>query len=491
VLRTDLRNHRRSTEPELMQALGEQDPLALAESCSRTLAVAYAVGRRLLPAADLEALLLAVYGTLWDEAPVHAPLERWVRSRACELAIAELRERGSAPAAPSVHALAPDLPEPSVTYLDTTERALASLSEEDRVALLRAHDAGIPSTEQGEGADRRIIRALRVLADPAATDEDDEDDGVDVRLGDWVLGLLPTDEAAALEQEVAADPARSAQVQALRRGRRRIEGLPPTPDLGPRLLAAVLSGGTTAGRPPEDAVDDAPADNAPDDGASPDAAAAAPVGPAGPAAPAAPAPAASAWARDATEGESRADDASADAGWGATESGPAGAAVSETSFDDTPPEGLPTASASALDQEAEGGDGSFRLSDLFDDGEDDGISSVFDEHAEPSPGWAGADATTPEAAAEDHRDAGPEPAAAWSPDEDDEGWGPDASVDDALTADAQEGVGDDDEATTLPERRRPSAGVRLLQAIGVLLLLAAGVGLGLFLGQILLSVLRG
>jgi DNA-directed RNA polymerase specialized sigma24 family protein len=451
VLRTDLRNHRRSTEPELLEALARREPLALAEACSRTLAVGYAVGRRLLTASDIEALLLELYTSMWESPPTDVPLERWVRTRCCELALAELREQGTAPAAPSAHVLAPDLPEPSTTYLDTTERALASLSEAERLAVLRAHDGGVPSSEQGEGAGPRLVRSLRVLADPASEDTTSDDIDPDGRLADWVLGLLPLEEAAALEQEVVGDPLRSAALQVLRRGRRRIEGLPPTPDLGPRLLAAVLSG--VPATPVEPPVSAAPAaveaDHAPDE---------------------------------------------ADPGWGATESGPTeGADPSPQSFDDTPPEGYPAAAPSALDEQRESStDADFRLSDLFDDSEVDPIGSVFDEETEQEPAWARpepAAAPEPEVATTLPDDAGPQGTAEWGADDDGRtvpdgaaAW--DESDGELLTSHA-------DSDTELPERQRPSAAVRLLQVLGVLLLLAAGVGLGLFLGQILLSLLRG
>jgi hypothetical protein len=470
VLRTDLRNHRRSTEPELLRALGQRDPLALAETFSRTIGVAYAVGRRLLPASDVEALLLDVYSSLWESPPSDPPLERWVRSRCCELALAELHERRAAPATPSAHTLAPELPEPASSYLDTTERALASLSPEDRLAVLRAHDAGIPSSEQDGAAGPGLNRALCVLADPAAESVPDDDFDPEGRLADWVLGLLPTDEAAAIEQETAGNQALAARLQMLRRGRRRLEGLPPTPDLGPRLLAVVLSGG-----PPP--VTDAPASTAADD-------------------------------------ETVADD-----GWAPLESGPApGEEATPAAFDDTPPGGLPVAEppdeapsdgappegAPSEGAPPETGTADFRLSDLFDDGDDDTISSVLDQD-EHDPGWArpappaGEDADMTAPAAEHGAPAGPadvrEPAAAAptpSMEDEDDVWGREATI--AWNEGDEEGferdveAGGDDE---LHERSRPSAGVRLLQAFGVLLLLAAGVGLGLFLGQILLSYVRG
>ena len=62
------------------------------------------------------------------------------------------------------------------------------------------------------------------------------------QLGDWVLGLLPADAAASLAADVAARPECTTLAKALRRGRRRLEGLPPTPDMGQRVLVTVLAG---------------------------------------------------------------------------------------------------------------------------------------------------------------------------------------------------------------------------------------------------------
>lgn len=245
MLRSDPPSHRRSSEAALLEALGRRDPLALAEACSRTLPVAHAIARRLLPTAELDSLLVAVYGRLWEDPPHAGPLERWVRSSTWSLGVAHLRDTGAAPAVPSVLTIASGLPDPKPSYLDTTERALAALDEEDRATLLRAHDCGVPSSEQGSGAAERLVRALRVLADPdAGTDERWE---LDPRVGDLVLGLLEADEGSALEKELTADRDRGAQLQTLRRGRRRIEGLPPTPDLGARIVAAVLTGLSTEG----------------------------------------------------------------------------------------------------------------------------------------------------------------------------------------------------------------------------------------------------
>lgn len=418
MLRADLTTFRRTSEPDLRVALGRHDPLALAEACSRTLPVAYAVGRRYLPSVDLDALLHAVYEQLWADGPGDVPLERWVRARCSDIALAELRARGAAPAMPSVRALAPDLPVPSLPYLDTTERTLGDLDDEARLALLRAHDRGVPSGEQGglETA-QALVRALRTLADPDGGDDAPDDVDTDGRLADRVLGLLPAEEAAALDHEIAADPIGTARAQVLRRGRRRIEGLPPTPDLGPRLVAAVLSGAGAAS------------------------------------------------AADAVHtGEEPASEELLDTGWQPTDTG-----VEEgPPFDETPPGGLPVA-GSALDRGPAERDEGLRLSDLFDDEEDeddaDGTDPAGDEQ------WDVGDDDTADTA--DTGEVG--------------------EVGDVVGQEPAAGYDDEaayhDEDTELVEQ--PSAARRLVRLLGLLLLLAAAVGVGLLIGQVGVDTLRG
>ena len=250
MLRTDLPDHRRATEEELVAALRNRDPLALAEAYHRTIPAAHAAARRLLSgSAEVEALLREVYAELWASPPSDAALEGWIRSRCFTLAAEDLRERDAAPASPSLTTLLPELPRPEVRYLDAAERSLAELGDAERRALLAAHDKGVPTDEQNvEGASAALVSALLALAGPeTGGDTLDPSACDDVPLaGDWVLGLVPPDRAAGVAEAVNANPACTALTKALRRGRRRLEGLPPTPDMGQRVLVVVLAGAHAA-----------------------------------------------------------------------------------------------------------------------------------------------------------------------------------------------------------------------------------------------------
>lgn len=247
MLPTELADHRRSDEPTLVNALRARDPLALAEAYHRTVSAAYACARRLLSSpAQIEALLQMVYAEMWENPPEAIPLEGWIRARCFALATDDLRERKAAPAAPSAAAVLPDLPTPEVRYLDATERALAELDERARAVLLLAHDCGIDTETQGGDAAQVLDRALRALAGPDTSGSDasalSEDPCPDaLRMGDWVLGLADEATATELEADVGTRPGCAARARALRRGRRRLEGLPPTPDMGQRVLVTVLS----------------------------------------------------------------------------------------------------------------------------------------------------------------------------------------------------------------------------------------------------------
>ena len=239
-------DHRRSSEADLLSALSRREPLALAEAYHRTVGAAHAVARRLLPGGDdVEALLRDVYADLWEHPPSEGPLEAWVRARCFRAGGEALRTRRSAPASPSTALLLPELPAPDVRYLDTAERALQDLPEDERLALLRAHDQGVAaSAQQAPGAPAALERALAALAGPdtsgvapAPAAEDCED----LPLGDWSLGLLPPDQAAEVDRALDSRPGCAERSRLLRRGRRRLEGLPATPDTGHRILVSVLT----------------------------------------------------------------------------------------------------------------------------------------------------------------------------------------------------------------------------------------------------------
>lgn len=249
-------DHRRSDERRLLLALRGGDALALAEAYHRTIAGAHACARRLLSdRGEVESLLTVVYEELWRSGPeVDESPEGWVRRRCFALATAHLQQEGCAVASPSTAALLPDLPKPQVRHLDAAERALAELPERNRLALLRAHDAGVPAGQQRAWAivdvdsaaspREALTAALLQLAQSDGSDDTDSaalEQCGEPRLADWVLGLLDVAEAAAVTTAVEQRPECAAAARVLRRGRRRLEGLPPTPDMGERIIAAVLS----------------------------------------------------------------------------------------------------------------------------------------------------------------------------------------------------------------------------------------------------------
>lgn len=246
MLRTDLLDHRRATDEQLVTALHNKEPLALAEAYHRSIPAAHATARRLLSGSgEVEALLRQVYDELWTSPPHEVSLEGWIRARCFAIAADDLRERDAAPASPSLTALLPELPRPEVRYLDAAERALADLEDGPRRALLLAHDKGVPTEEQsGSDAGAALVTALLALAGPEpGSDTVDPQACSDIPLiGDWVLGLLPPARAAQVAESVGARPECTALGKALRRGRRRLEGLPPTPDMGQRVLVTVLAG---------------------------------------------------------------------------------------------------------------------------------------------------------------------------------------------------------------------------------------------------------
>lgn len=248
VLPTTLEDHRRSAESMLLDALRVHDPLALAEVYHRTIPAAHACARRLLASpAQIEALLRTIYLELWEDPPRDAPLEGWIRGRCFELAVSDLRSRRAAPASPSAAVLLPDLPAPEVRYLDAVERMLSELSERERTVLLLAHDRGINTAAQGGDAAEVLDRALLALAGSEPSSADAAPDGTadlcpdGLWMGDWVLGLVDPSMAQEFEAFVGSHPGCADRVRALRRGRRRLEGLPPSPDLGQRILVTVVT----------------------------------------------------------------------------------------------------------------------------------------------------------------------------------------------------------------------------------------------------------
>jgi len=242
MLSVAMLDHRRSTEQQLCEALAAGIPLALAEAYHRTSGAAHAAARRLVgPPDEVEALLHRTYTALWSEPPADAALEGWVRRTGFALATEHLRERQRPPAAPSSTVLLADIPVAAAAPRhDPVEGVLAGLDQRARCALVRAHDAGVASAQQQDPeAGAALEQALEALAGPALRDE--EGLGGVPGLADWVLGLAEPTAAAALAAGVAERRDWAARARLLRRGRRRLEGLPPHPDLGHRVLVAVLT----------------------------------------------------------------------------------------------------------------------------------------------------------------------------------------------------------------------------------------------------------
>lgn len=240
---------RRVTEPELLDAIRGGQALALAEAYHRVVPAGHAVARRLMAGAgEVEDVLLEVFTQLWRTPPVGAPLEGWVRRTTWGVAADLLRRSGTAPSSPSASGLLPDLPAPDVRFLDAAERAISELPDDERRALLLAHDKGVASDAQDPGASDALVRALLALAGPETSSSDRaalHEDGCDnlVGLGDWCLGVADSATAARVEEAIAERPGCAAKSRAVRRGRRRVEGLPATPDMGQRILVSILTAG--------------------------------------------------------------------------------------------------------------------------------------------------------------------------------------------------------------------------------------------------------
>lgn len=239
-------DYRHSSEPELLAGLRAGHPLALAEAYHRTVAGVHAAARRLLGSPrDVEELLSSLYEQLWTEPPQEPPLEGWLRARSFSLGSASLRARGVAPASASLSPLLPDLPRPSVGS-DALEQELAELDETERRALTAAFDQGQASLHQEQaGAPAALDLALRTLAGPDPPGDEAQAWSSPCRdvegLADWTLGLLGREQGEAIGNAVAERADCHARARRLRRGRRRLEGLPPPPDVGQRVIARVLS----------------------------------------------------------------------------------------------------------------------------------------------------------------------------------------------------------------------------------------------------------
>lgn len=238
---------RRASEPELLDAIRGGEGLALAEAYHRVVPAAHAVARRLMAGAtEVEDVLLEVFTQLWETPPAGAPLEGWTRRTTWGVAADLLRRGGTSPSSPSASGLLPDLPAPDVRFLDAAERAIGELPDDERRALLLAHDKGVATDAQDPGAGQALVRALLSLAGPETSSADRaalHEDGCDdlVGLGDWCLGVADSATAAAVEEAIASRPGCAARSRAVRRGRRRVEGLPATPDMGQRILVTILT----------------------------------------------------------------------------------------------------------------------------------------------------------------------------------------------------------------------------------------------------------
>lgn len=464
MLRTERADYRRSREGDLLAGLRARDPLALAEAYHRTSPAAHACARRLLGnARAVEALLCVVYQELWTSPPEIARLEGWVRSRCFRLGTDHLRELGEPPASPSLVLLLPDLPAPSDPPRDPAEQALAALPEPERRAVLLAHDQGLPTAAQDDPeAGAALDRALVTLAGPGeGVDDGSAERCTDVAgMADWTLGLLEADRAARVTAEVVDRPPCAARSRALRRGRRRLEGLPAAPDLGQRVLAIVLgSSPTTSG----------PATAAP-------AAATRP--------PAAPA------AQEQTAGAGS-DVAAPTSSLGDSPPSPITAAPLPSALDEEPvrdPATDPTAESPARDEP----DGA-AAPDETDDADDTppaGLTDIGEATRQLLADHHEADDETRRLAVEDDDEA--ETVALRADGVAGDADAPAADTQEGADEDADEGDIDEDDADLRPASagapaRGPSWGRRLLNVLAIIVVLAAGAGLGLLIGFLLVG----
>jgi len=248
VLRTDLTDHRGTDDARLLSAVADGDAIALAEAYHRTVTAAHACARRMLASpVEIEALMRAVYSDLWEDPPVDTSLEGWVRARCFNLGAGYLRQRNLRAPSSSLAAYTSGVEaDPHQSSNDSLERIIAELTDKQREALVRAHDQGIRTAEQDDAeAGWSLLHALLVLASPLTDDERHAAEmcSSGVALANWIFGLLPPHEASTVPG-TAAEPTPCGRLAGvLRRARRRFEPLPPTPDLGHRVLASVLSSG--------------------------------------------------------------------------------------------------------------------------------------------------------------------------------------------------------------------------------------------------------
>lgn len=232
------------TDGELLEAVSQHQPLALTEAYHRTVSAAHAVVRRLLNDSDkIEEVLTRVYSRLWAERPTNVPLEGWARAATWDIGSEVLHRDELAPVSPSVGDQLPDLPTPDSRFVDTAERAINELADDERTALLSAHDQGVPTVEQADPkAAEHLVNALVRLAGAEV------DEAVDAELvrkypgiADWAMGTASPTTVQTIETGIEDDEALAELSRTLRRGRRRIEGLPATPDMGARILVSILA----------------------------------------------------------------------------------------------------------------------------------------------------------------------------------------------------------------------------------------------------------
>ncbi len=269
------------TDTELLEAVSNHQPLALTEAYHRTVSAAHAVVRRLLNDSDkIEEVLTRVYSRLWAERPTGVPLEGWARATTWDIGTEVLRREQLAPISPSVGDQLPDLPAPDARFVDTAERAINELDDAQRTALLQSHDQGIATVEQEDGrAGELLVNALITLA---GGDPGEQADPALIRkypgIADWAMGTASPTTMQVIETALEDDADLAELSRTLRRGRRRIEGLPATPDMGARILVSILAASSDAEAtlrpeplvPGTDAVDLTPAEGDAEPEHSPD-----------------------------------------------------------------------------------------------------------------------------------------------------------------------------------------------------------------------------
>ncbi len=248
-----------NSETALLAGVRERDVLSLVELFHRTLPAVHAVARRMvgdLP--HVERLLACVYKELWTAPPEDGPVTAWLRARCFQTATQDLQVRDGVAGTPSTAAvLQQSTSVRSSRSSSPVERTLAEMSDTERMALLLAHDCGVPADDQ-EPADAatHVTSALIRIAEPDADVDASQWQPLYDRVGEWTLGVLSADQADSVAAAVAASDDLAAHAERVRRGLRRLEGLPPSSLTSQRVIAQVFASSAAEPAPLAEPVDD-------------------------------------------------------------------------------------------------------------------------------------------------------------------------------------------------------------------------------------------